>query len=67
MEEFRDDYEHHWIIEMTDNGIDEADFILKSSLKKMMEIILNVILKNQEKPNYIDLFRQVHLEISNIK
>ena len=29
MEKFRDDYEHHWIIKMTDNGIDEADFILK--------------------------------------
>jgi D-lactate dehydrogenase len=24
MEEFRDKYEHHWIIEMSDNGIDEA-------------------------------------------
>ena len=29
MEEFRDDYEHHWIIEMTDDGIDEADFYFK--------------------------------------
>jgi D-lactate dehydrogenase len=34
MEEFRDNYEHHWIIEMTDNGIDEADFYFKKFFKE---------------------------------
>ena len=24
MEKYRDDYEHHWIIEMSDEGIEEA-------------------------------------------
>ena len=35
--------------------------ILKNFLKIMMEIILNVIVKNQKKLCYIDLFQQVHL------
>lgn len=34
MEEFRDSYEHHWIIEMTDEGIDEAESYFESFFKE---------------------------------
>ena len=34
MEEFRDSYEHHWIIEMTDEGIGEAESYFESFFKK---------------------------------
>jgi D-lactate dehydrogenase len=30
MEEYRDNYEHHWIIEMSDDGIDEANKYFES-------------------------------------
>ncbi|MAU64112.1 MAG: D-lactate dehydrogenase [Flavobacteriaceae bacterium] len=33
MENFRDLYEHHWIIEMTDDGIDEANKYFKQFFK----------------------------------
>ena len=33
MEEYRDDYEHHWIIEMSDEGIDEANKYFESFFK----------------------------------
>ena len=34
MEEYRDKYEHHWIIEMSDEGIDEAKVYFKKFFKK---------------------------------
>ncbi len=34
MEEFRDSYEHHWIIEMTDEGIGEAESYFESFFKE---------------------------------
>ena len=34
MEEYRDNYEHHWIIEMSDDGIDEANKYFESFFKK---------------------------------
>ena len=33
MEEYRDNYEHHWIIEMSDDGIDEANKYFESFFK----------------------------------
>ncbi len=33
MEFFRDKYEHHWIIEMSDDGIEEADTFFKKFFK----------------------------------
>ena len=33
MEEYRDNYEHHWIIEMSDGGIDEANKYFESFFK----------------------------------
>ena len=33
MEEYRDNYEHHWIIEMSDGGIDEANEYLERFFK----------------------------------
>ena len=34
MEEYRDKFEHHWIIEMSDNGIDEARLYFKDFFQK---------------------------------
>ncbi len=34
MEEFKDSYEHHWIIEMTDEGIDEAETYFETFFKE---------------------------------
>ena len=34
MEQYRDKYEHHWIIEMSDEGIEEAQLYFKKFFKK---------------------------------
>jgi len=34
MEIFRNEYEHHWIIEMSDNGIEEANIFFKNFFKE---------------------------------
>ena len=42
MEEFHEKYEHHWIIEMSDEGIDEIKNYLISYFEDN-EVLLNVI------------------------
>ena len=34
MEQYRDKYEHHWIIEMSDEGIEEAKLYFKKFFKE---------------------------------
>jgi len=34
MEEYRDKYEHHWVIEMSDDGVDEANTYFESFFKE---------------------------------
>ena len=59
MDRFRDLYEHHWIIEMSDEGINEARNYFSKFFKTMMVIFLNAMILNQKKHLYIDLFLQV--------
>ena len=42
MEDYRDKFEHHWIIETSDEGIEEAN-ILIIFFKKMKATILNAM------------------------
>ena len=59
MEEYRDKFEHHWIIEMSDEGIDEAGIFFKISFVKMKAATLNAM-KRLKKLFYTGLLLLVH-------
>ena len=54
MEQFRDRFEHHWIIEMSDEGINEARKYFKQFFNELMMVIfLNVVKKKVKKLHFI--------------
>ena len=56
MEKYRDEYKHHWVIEMSDEGIDEANkYFEKVFLLKMKVLFLYVQKWKQKKQFYIAL------------
>ena len=58
MEEYRKLYEHHWVIEIADEGIDEAVNYFDKFSNQMKAHILNVLRMKVRKPCYIVLLLQ---------
>ena len=54
MENFRDLYEHHWIIEMSDDGIEEARKYFNEFFKNKKECQLGVIIFQIKKSPHKD-------------
>ena len=61
MEIFRNQFEHHWIIQMTDEGINEAETYFKKFLKTKKEIFSSVTQKKEKKQCFIGMYLQVLL------
>ena len=61
MDKFRDLYEHHWIIEMSDDGIEEAKNYLDIFFKENEGDFFECTKKEGKKPHFIDLFLRAPL------
>ena len=60
MEQYRDQYEHHWVIEMSDEGVDEAKAYFEKFFSKNDGNFLNAQKKKLKKHSYIVLLPLVH-------
>ena len=59
MEDYRDKYEHHWIIETSDKGIEEAKEYFDNFFKKMKATFLNAMKRKLRRLFYIVLLLRV--------
>ena len=59
MEDYRDKYEHHWIIETSDEGIEEAKEYFDNFFKKMKVTFLNAMKRKLRRLFYIVLLLRV--------
>ena len=60
MEKYRDDYEHHWIIEMSDEGIEEARKYFKKYFECNNGDFFECNEKEAKRRYYIVLLPQMH-------
>ena len=62
IEKYRELFEHHWIIEMSDEGIEEAQSFFKKFFKENEGDFLSAVKRKAKKPYYTDLQLQALLE-----
>lgn len=63
MGEYRELYEHYWIIETADEAIDETRAYFNEFFAKTRAIFLNVPIRKKIRHFYIDLWPEVQLVV----